>query len=196
MGVVMADRLTSGDRRRVQKRVAARGWTKAKRVRFLAVLADSCNVKRAVEAVGMTPSGAYQLRKRDAAFADLWAEALAIGYERLETALLEHALIGVNAIDMGEVIDAAYAEDRPDQEGAEGTGGAILPGSGFSVLALTPATIQLALALLNRHDRPVDGRRLRSGRKPATPEETDAALKKQLDALARKLIGSPPEGNA
>lgn len=191
----MADRLTSGDRRRVQKRAAARGWTKAKRTRFLTVLADSCNVRRAVAAVGMTPSGAYQLRKRDAAFADLWAEALAIGYERLEAALLEHALIGVNAIDMGEVIDAAYADDGPDNK-SEGKGGAIVPGSGFSVLALTPATIQLALALLNRHDRPVDGRRLRSGRKPATPEETDAALKKQLDMLARKLVGGPPEGNA
>lgn len=139
----------------------------------------------------MTPSGAYQLRKRDAAFADLWAEALAIGYERLETALLEHALIGVNAIDLGEVIDAAYAGDHDDD-----LAGPMVPGSGFSVRALTPANIQLALSLLSRHDKPVDGRRLKGNQKPATPAETDAALQKQLDMLARKLNTGKPEGNA
>jgi len=191
MGVAMADRLTSGDRRAVQKRVAARGWTKDKRTRFLTVLADSCNVRRAVVAVGMTPSGAYQLRKRDAAFADLWAEALAIGYERLETALLEHALIGVNAIDMDEVIDAVHAEDDVGDPG-----GPVVPGSGFSIRALTPSTIQLALSLLSRHDKPVEGRRLKGNQKPATPAETDAALQKQLDMLARKLNTSKREGDA
>ncbi len=181
----MDDRITSGDRRPVQKRIAKRGWTKAKRVLFLSVLADSCNVKRAAAAAGMTAAGVYQLRRRDPAFGDLWAEALEAGYERLENALLEHALIGVNAINMGDVLDA---------EPVDGT--KIVPGSGVSARALTPATVQLAMSLLSRHRQSVDGRAIAIRGKRATPEETDAALKKQLDALARKLNKGKPEGDA
>lgn len=180
----MEDILSSGTRRPIQKR-AGRSWTKAARTAFLTELAHSCNVRRAVDVVGMAPSGAYKLRKRDPAFADLWAEALEIGYERLENALLEHALIGVNAIDMDAVVDAADARAE-----------AALPGTGFSPKAMTPATVQLAMLLLNRHRAPVDGRANRGSHGVATPAETDAALKKHLDALARKLNAGKPEGRA
>ncbi|WP_447727937.1 hypothetical protein [Sphingomonas koreensis] len=169
----MTEKLEPGCRRPIQKRrVAASGWTKAKRELFLATLAGTCNVRNAAAAAGMTPSGVYQLRKRDPAFGELWAEALGLGYERLEIALLEHALIGVNAIDIGDAIDAAQAKgaaDGPD--------------------LVTPGALQLAMALLTKHRQTVDGKPVtKRGQRP-TPAETDAALKKQLDALERKLRG-------
>jgi len=166
----MAEKLEPGCRRPIQKkRVPATGWTKAKRELFLATLAESCNVHKAAAAAGMTPSGVYQLRKRDAAFAALWAEALELGYERLETALLAHALTGVNAIDIGGAI-----------EGRD-SGGPDLVSAG---------AVQLAMSLLTKHRQSVDGKPvMQRGRRP-TPAETDAALKKQLDALERRLRGS------
>lgn len=57
-------------------------------------LAATCNVKAAVRAAGMKPSGVYKLRRRSAAFRALWAEALREGYARLELALLDRALNG------------------------------------------------------------------------------------------------------
>ena len=166
----MTEKLEPGFRRPIQKRrVRAGGWTKAKRATFLATLAESCNVRQAAAAAGMTPSGVYQLRKRDAAFGDLWAEALDMGYERLEAALLAHALIGVNAIDIGEAV-ATRDRDGPD--------------------LVSPGAVQLAMALLTKHRQGVDGKPVtKRGRRP-TPGETDAALKKQLDALERRLRGS------
>lgn len=166
----MTDKLEPGCRRPIQlRRVPRTGWTKAKRELFLATLADSCNVRKAAAAAGMTPSGVYQLRKRDAAFGDLWAEALDLGYERLETALLEHALIGVNAIDVGAAIGTADDLPGPDMVSA--------------------GALQLAMALLTKHRQGVE-RKPVTQRRRATPEETDAALKKQLDALERRLRGS------
>lgn len=164
----MTDKLEPGYRRPIQlRRVAASGWTKAKRELFLATLANSCNVRKAAAAAWMTPSGVYQLRKRDAAFGDLWGEALELGYERLETALLEHALIGVNAIEIGDAIGTVEDLPGPDMVSA--------------------GAIQLAMALLTKHRKGVDGKPVtRQDRRP-TPEETDAALKKQLDALERRL---------
>lgn len=168
---IMTDRLEPGYRRPIQKRrVRSTGWTKAKRALFLATLADSCNVRKAAAAAGMAASGVYELRKRDAAFGDLWAEALEIGYERLETALLEHALIGVNAIDVGAAIEAAGDLPGPD--------------------LASPGAVQLAMALLTRHRQGVDGKPMIGRGRRSTPEETDAALKKQLDALERRLRGS------
>ncbi|MCW4462226.1 hypothetical protein OK349_10960 [Sphingomonas sp. BT-65] len=173
----MTEKLEPGCRRPIQQRRLPRtGWTKAKRSVFLATLAESCNVLKAVAAAGMTPSGAYQLRKRDAGFAALWAEALDIGYERLEAALLEHALIGVNAIDIGEAIEAAEAMGEGHGQKAAAGGALVEPGA-----------VQLALALLTKHRQTVDRKPVtKRGARP-TPAETDAALRKQLDALARRL---------
>ncbi|HSX56446.1 MAG TPA: hypothetical protein VLG14_14170 [Sphingomonas sp.] len=167
----MTETLEPGCRRPVQlRRVPCTGWTKAKRELFLATLADSCNVKKAAAAAGMTPSGVYQLRKRDPAFGELWAEALELGYERLETALLEHALIGVNAIDVPSVIGTAAEDAAPE--------------------LVSPGAFQVAMAVLTKHRQGVDGKPVtKRGRRP-TPAETDAALQKQLDALERRLRGS------
>lgn len=85
--------LSGGKRPRV-RRPRGDGWTAARRRLFLDELAATCNVKAAVRAAGMKPSGVYKLRRRSAAFRALWAEALREGYARLELALLDRALNG------------------------------------------------------------------------------------------------------
>lgn len=180
----MAEHIASARNRVVQKaRVRKDGWTRARRRRFLETLAESCNVRLACETAGLAPSSAYDLRRRDPAFAELWAEALAQGYETLEAALLSHALTGVNAIAIGEPGAGDAADAAPPR---------IVPGSGFAPGALNPASVQLALALLNRHRQGVDGKPFKGRRRP-TPAETDAALKQQLDTLARQLKAARPD---
>lgn len=76
------------------------GWTRERRQRFLDVLAASANVALAARAVGVNGASAWALRKRDHAFAELFAEAMAQGYDALEGALLERARGGVNAIEV------------------------------------------------------------------------------------------------
>jgi len=165
--------------RRVQQRRARHdGWTQKRRKQFLDALAGSCNVRKAAAAAGLHASNAYALRQRDPAFADLWKEALALGYERLEEALLEHALRSMNAIEI-DPLDTPPLGQGPAAEQAQ-------PGSG-AIVALSTKDVQLALLLLNRHRGTVEGRGKPAARRRATPEETNAALRKQLDVLARKL---------
>ena len=79
----------------VQQRAARKGsWTPEVRARFFAALADSCNIKAACRAVGMSVSGAYMLRERDADFRLGWRRGIAQGYAKLELQMLERALIG------------------------------------------------------------------------------------------------------
>ncbi|MET0248554.1 MAG: hypothetical protein ABW164_02370, partial [Sphingobium sp.] len=70
------------------KAVRKRGWTAARRARFLTVLAQTCNVTEAVRAAGKDLGSAYYLKKIDPGFARAWAEALSIGYDELETLML------------------------------------------------------------------------------------------------------------
>lgn len=198
-----------GNGRQIQaKKQRKDGWTKARRTTFLKVLAESCNVRMAARAVGMT-GGAYKLRHTDPAFALLWDEALAIGYDRLETMLLQRALAGINDIDvcaLAEESDAeaemrgtesrtAQGDGEPDAAAAASVDGTPdgrpgrhprpRPGSGLPRDGLVSADVQLALALLNR--RRNDGKtRQNNQRKRMTSDEVDALLLKKLDALARK----------
>ena len=80
-------------------RMASRGsWTKEKEREFLAVLADTCNVRVASEAAGMSTQAAYWRRKRNAAFRTAWAEAVAAAYHKLELVLIERTLNGTEKI--------------------------------------------------------------------------------------------------
>jgi hypothetical protein len=85
--------VVSGSRgRRVQvRRAKLKQWTPRVEDRFLSALAASCNVKAALVTVGMSKSGAYSHRARWPAFARAWDEAIAIGYARLEAAVIESA---------------------------------------------------------------------------------------------------------
>lgn len=193
----MADEEIGTGRGRVLRitRVRAGGWTKERRTRFLQVLATTCNVRMATRAAEMRPTAAYDLRKRDAVFAGLWDEAMAIGYERLEAALLERALIGVNAISLedivaGDEVVLVAPDNAVDAVDAVSRRGHRVPGSGIAPAptADTPPLaidVHLALALLNRRGSGKSS----GGRGPGrivTAAETDAALRRKLDVLARK----------
>ncbi len=80
-------------------RAVSRGsWTKEKEREFLTVLAATCNVTRACEAVGMGAPGAYSRRSRNAAFRAAWAEAIASAYQKLEMVLIERTLSGTEKV--------------------------------------------------------------------------------------------------
>lgn len=81
-------------------RARARQWTARAERRFCAALGACCNVKLACRAVGLTPAGAYNHRKRWPEFAARWDAALAAGPERLD----------------GELTAAAIAALDPDVE--------------------------------------------------------------------------------
>jgi hypothetical protein len=131
-------------------------WTAKMRASFLDHLAATCNVKASAEFIGVDPVSVYVLRRRDAKFADAWAEALALGYEMLETLLVGHALSG----DAADVLNC----------GAEARSG--------------PVTVDLALRLLSMH-RDATGKPRRGGpaRQFATADDTDAVLMKKLAAI-------------
>ena len=75
----------------------SRRWSAAKRAAFLDMLAMTCNVRAAAAAAagGVFVQTAYRWRRRDMDFAAAWSEALALGYETLEMALVGHALVAV-----------------------------------------------------------------------------------------------------
>jgi hypothetical protein len=71
-------------------------WTKAKREKFLAALADTANVAAAARAVKLSHQSAYALRRKQPAFAKAWDAALDLALDELEATLLERAIHGVD----------------------------------------------------------------------------------------------------
>jgi hypothetical protein len=88
----------AGERKPQMQRVTSRNWTKEKEAEFLAALAETCNVTRAAERVGLSARGAYWRRARNAAFRAAWLEAIGTAYSRLELALLDRAFNGTEKI--------------------------------------------------------------------------------------------------
>lgn len=97
-------------------RAAAGRWSAGTERDFLAALATTACVKRAAEAVGLSPTAVYARRKADAGLRARWAEALSVGEERigdfLTAAVLaafdpEVAASGVPAASVGEAIAIA-----------------------------------------------------------------------------------------
>lgn len=80
------------------KKRALRDWSKAKAVKFLRVLGETCNVSEACRRSGVPMTVAYRRRKMDAAFRAEWAEMIAIGYHRLEGVLLDRAFNGTEKV--------------------------------------------------------------------------------------------------
>jgi hypothetical protein len=87
-----------GGKRVRQVRPSHRSWTPARQRAFLEALAESCNVKLAAKKAGVSTSGAYVRRSKDASFRAGWDQALATGFAQLEMMLLERALHGVEKI--------------------------------------------------------------------------------------------------
>lgn len=84
----------AGGARVQQRRERRDAWTKAEERAFLATLAECCNISEAARAIGKCRQGAYDRRKRRAAFARAWDEALEQGYCEIEMALMRAALFG------------------------------------------------------------------------------------------------------
>ncbi len=176
----MADEfITCGPDSLPQVRHKERGWTAKRREAFLSVLAASANVRLAARSLGIHPAGAYQLRARDKTFAALWAEAMALGYETIEQALLERARGGVNAVAVDGLALGLTLTGELDAD----------------IHAPPPATIngdqiemdvKLAMWLLDRQDR--RGGRPTGGAKGLTPtrETVEAKIARKLDALAKR----------
>lgn len=90
-------KLVGGKKPQLRSR-SRRDWTKAKEVKFLSVLADTCNVTRATVEAGVSLGGVYRRRKENAAFRAGWLEAIAIAYQRLELVLLDRAFNGTEKL--------------------------------------------------------------------------------------------------
>jgi hypothetical protein len=74
--------------RRVQvARARVHQWTPRVEARFLAYLAETCNLRLSLRAVGLSAQSLHEHRKRWPAFDARCEEALAIGYARIETGL-------------------------------------------------------------------------------------------------------------
>lgn len=141
-------------------RARVRQWTPRVEKRFLDALAGCCNVKRACAAVGMSVNGAYGHRKRWPDFMRRWDEALAMGYDALEAAVVAHA---------GRTFDP---EEAPDDE--------LDP-----QLPLGPITVAEAIKLLQIHRYRVHGvgKPLRRPR-PRTLDEVRGSILRKLEAIA------------
>ncbi|WP_298667997.1 hypothetical protein [uncultured Sphingomonas sp.] len=128
-------------------------WPEAGREAFLDCLAATCNVAAAAVAGGVHEQTVHKWRRKDAAFAQAWGEALALGYAMLETRLVGHALAG------------------------EADGGVIAGGE-----AMPAVSVELALKLLTRHrDAPGKPRRENGHpRRYADKDDTDRVILARL----------------
>jgi len=135
-------------------------WTNRRKADFLDHLAATCNVVWSAEAIGVDPRSVYNLRRHDLEFLEQWEQALACGYQLLETQLVGHALAGER--------DGDLATGDPAER---------------------PIPVELALKLLNLRRTIGAGKVARGGppRHYATKEETDAAILKKLAVLEAKL---------
>lgn len=147
-----------------QLRAAKGRWTPARRKAFLAELAQSMNVRMSARKIGLSVPGAYRLRKRDAAFALGWAEALSLAYEKVEMLLLERAI-------------AAFGGD------------AVEAGDGGKLEKLSERTL---LGLLAHHRQTVRAYRAEDADPKRLIEEEKAAraaLEAKLNEMAERLAG-------
>lgn len=156
--------------------VGAWATSKRRQAKFVSTLAQTCNVSGAARTAGVATSTCYRWRAQDAGFAAAWDAALAIGYDRLEAALLDYAL---EKIERGTVDPAIV---QPDE----------VKGSVAAALAersINHADLQFAVGMLARH-RAASAEGVKRGAKTkglVTRAEADAALRRALDGLSRRV---------
>jgi hypothetical protein len=80
------------------RKASKRDWSQAKAVKFLSVLAETCNVSEACRRSGVPMTVAYRRRKMDATFRGAWGEAIDLAYSRLELLLLDRAFNGTEKV--------------------------------------------------------------------------------------------------
>lgn len=146
------------------EKARSNGWTKERRELFLDQLAATAHVGEAAEAVGMTVTGAYALRRRDDGFADQWRAALLCGYDRIEAAMIRKAL----GMSHEPVVDSAATGNVPG------------PGE---------IDVNIATHLLARHRATVEktGRKVAGASLRATRAATAATLLRKLAAVEKRI---------
>ena len=101
------------------KKRTKRDWSKTKGEKFLSVLTETCNVSEACRRSRVPVTVAYRRRKMDAAFRASWAEAIAIGYQRLEGVLLERAFHGTEKLFTRKDGSEERMREYPNQLGLQ-----------------------------------------------------------------------------
>lgn len=141
-------------------------WTKDMREGFLDHLAATCNVRQSAAVIGVGRASVYRLRRRDPDFAGEWNDALALGYQMLETLVLGHVLAGKQ--------DSAIAS---------------------AVAGAPPVDLVAAMKLLTTH-RNATGKPHKggTGRRFAEPDETDRLLMRKLDQIETRRAREAAEG--
>ena len=94
-------------------RTRGKRWSDRAEAEFLATLAATANITAAAAAAGFSTVAVYQRRLREPAFAARWAEALEVGYTRLECLAIEAgaATLGGTPLDAGRPLPAMTAAD-------------------------------------------------------------------------------------
>lgn len=154
----------SGGGKRVQiARARVKQWSPRIEERFLSALAETCNVKAACAAVGLTPASAYNHRNRWPAFARRWDEAVRLGYVLLEAALVEAA---------GNL----FSGREP-----------AVPETDGPVAAVREISCGQAIHLLHMHKHQVHGIGKRPGRmpRPLDPERMRESILRKIAAIER-----------
>ena len=106
-----------GGKRPQMQKAKRNGWTKPKERRFLAVLAETCNVTRACRAARVGVTSVYRRRKQNAAFRAGWSEAVATAYQQLELVLLERAFNGTEKVVTSRSGEPIVMRDYSNQLG-------------------------------------------------------------------------------
>lgn len=127
-------------------RASSKRWSEAAEGRFLATLAETCNVKLAAAAARFSTVAIYNRRAKWPAFAAAWDEAIATGYARLEARLVELATDSLRAPDLDDECSRGEPGDT-----AKGVGAVKGVGDGLRM------TVAEALNLLRLHRASVKG---------------------------------------
>lgn len=146
------------------RKVRKDGWTARARAGFLDHLAATCNIDYSARAMGKDPSSVRALRRRDAAFAEAWDDAMETGYASAEAMLLARS-IGTQKLD--DNVDTAGLPVPPDPSEMD-----------------TETALRL-ISLRNKNGQP---RNRRKPFKQVSSDEVDALLMKRLRALHRRMI--------
>jgi hypothetical protein len=145
--------------------------------KFIKALVETRNVGAAARAAGRSVATCYRWRERFEPFAVEWAASLAIGYDRLETALLDYALEKVER----PLVEAGAETDADGGDEIDGVAAVALARS------ISQVDLNFAVGILARHRGVVDAPKVAAKQaKAPTEAEVDAALTRALDGLARR----------
>ena len=163
--------------RQVARPAQPKLFDRARRRTFLEWFAATCNVTLSAEKAGIAYQTVYKHRRKDAAFAEAWDEALAQGYAALEAGLLADA-IAAEVAKAAE--DAGEGDASPDS---------------------SPLNFEQRMALLKEYRRAEGGRGPRAvGKAPsvpphiASPAEAEATLIRRLRHFAMRVAQADSEG--